>query len=387
MLPRGQIIRNEYRVQHDVDTGATVHQLTADASTNHSLFFLNPSFRPPSPKGSTQVAFVTARGGGPQICLFDLTARSARVLTDVEGLMPFSPAFGPNGNHLYYTTGDGRVGRVDVESGRQETVANTGGGQLGECGISGNGRFIVTASRGETAFSLIVVDVATGSAETIHETEMQMIHAQFHPCDDNFIEYAGHPMPRMWAIDRDGSNNRCLYENQWHEFIVHESFLGASDEMIFAVWPYRLAARNVRDGTMRTIADINTWHMASNREGSLIVSDTNHPDRGLLLIDPRTGMHATLCHPEASSHGSQWKHDHPATPDAWTSKPDEETDARVLSWMEMKVDTVYGPQWTHPHPAFDDDGHRVIYTSDASGDAQVFVVEIDHALLLSLDEQ
>ena len=381
MLATGHVIKNEYALGRDDRTGATVHQLTGHASTNHSLFFLNPSFRPPSPADSAEVAFVTSRDGDPQICLFDFAAKSARVLTDVEGLMPFSPAFGPDGKHLYFTTGDGHVGRVAVESGRQEIVAATAGGQLGECGLSRDGRFIVTASRGDGLFSLVVVDIEAGSAETIHESEMQMIHAQFHPRDANFIEYAGHPMPRMWAIQRDGSDNRCLYGNEWHEFIVHESFLGDTDEMIFAVWPYRLTARNVRTGAMRTIAEINAWHMASNREGTLIATDTNHPDRGLLLIDPRTGKQSVLCHPDASSHGSQWRNDHPATPDAWTSKPGTETDVRVLSWMEMKVDTVYGPQWTHPHPAFDDSGSRVVYTSDASGEAQVFVVEIDDGMM------
>jgi len=381
MLPIGHLIQNEYAEQRDPRTGAKLHRLTTDPSTNHSLFFLNPSFRPPSPFTSTEVAYVTTRGGDPQICLFDFATKSARVLTDVAGLMPFSPAFDPEGKHLYYTTANGRIGRVDIDAGRQEIVATTGGGQLGECGLSRDGSFIVTASRSEGRFSLVVVDVAAGTAATIHESEMQMIHAQFHPCDDTFIEYAGHPIPRMWAIGRDGSDNRCLYENQWNEFIVHESFLGDSDEMIFAVWPYRLAARNVRTGVMRTVAEINAWHMASNRSGTLIVTDTNHPDRGLLLINPRTGRHNILCHPDASSHGSQWHHDHPATPDAWTSKPGPETDARVLSWMEMKVDTVYGPQWTHPHPAFDDSGHRVVYTSDAAGDAQVFVVEIDTAVI------
>jgi Tol biopolymer transport system component len=44
--------------------------------------------------------------------------------------------------------------------------------------------------------------------------------------------------------------------------------------------------------------------------------------------------------------------------------------------MEMKTDTVYGPQWTHPHPSWSPDEKQVIYTSDVSGTAQVYVAEI-----------
>ena len=49
---------------------------------------------------------------------------------------------------------------------------------------------------------------------------------------------------------------------------------------------------------------------------------------------------------------------------------------KSLSWMEMKVDTVYGPQWTHPHPSFSPDETAVVYTSDVSGHSQVYVAVI-----------
>jgi oligogalacturonide lyase len=35
---------------------------------------------------------------------------------------------------------------------------------------------------------------------------------------------------------------------------------------------------------------------------------------------------------------------------------------------------VYSPQHTHPHPCFAPDGRSVIYTSDATGHAQVYEV-------------
>jgi oligogalacturonide lyase len=38
---------------------------------------------------------------------------------------------------------------------------------------------------------------------------------------------------------------------------------------------------------------------------------------------------------------------------------------------------VYAPQHTHPHPRFSPDGHRVVFTSDRTGEAQVYEVLLD----------
>jgi len=369
----GHTFDGEYRTFNDAQTGAVIHQLTDDQSINHSLFFLNPSFRPGN---NDQVTFITERFGSPQLCLFDFADETARVLTDVEGLQPFSPKFSLDGQLLYFTTSTGKVMQVDVDSRETSTLAEQPGANLGEAALSHDGKYIVSAMKGTGKFGLMVTDVAARTSKVILETDLQIIHPQFHPTDSNLIEYAGHPTPRLWLISRDGSNNHCPYENEWNEFIVHESFLGKSDDLIFAIWPKRLGKFNIKTKELSTIVELNAWHMVSNRDGSLIVSDTSHPDRGLLLIDPTTGTYNMLCQPGASCHGSQWQHDHPATPDAWKKQPSEDADPRVLSWMEMKVDTVYGPQWTHPHPAFNDDGSRVVYTSDASGHPQVYIVEI-----------
>ena len=380
-MKKGDLINNEYRQLKDEKTGATVHQLTSDPSTNHSLFFLNPSFRPGTSGERQEVGFVTYRDG-PQLCLFDFATRRALVLTNPDGLQAFSPAYSPDGRFLYYTTEGGQMRRVDVDSAAEETLIDKPPGKIGECSLSGDGRYVVTSCKMDATYGLLVLDVEAQKSEMIFETDLQIIHPQFHPTDANLIEYAGNPNPRLWMIHRDGTQNECLYRNAWNEFIVHESFLGTSNDLIFTIWPYRLARLNIHDRRPETIVETNAWHMASNRDGTLIVSDTNHPDRGLLLINPETGTCRTLCYPGASCHGSQWKFDHPATPDAWKAlPPDADADARVLSWMEMKVDTVYGPQWTHPHPAFDDGGRRVVYTSDVTGDAQVYVVDVPDELL------
>ena len=127
---------------------------------------------------------------------------------------------------------------------------------------------------------------------------------------------------------------------------------------------------------MQTIADFNAWHIASNRDGTKVLCDTVHPDIGLRLVDVRTGEHTPICHPQSSSSGSQWKTDRYALAEDWAAAQQTGDREKALSWMEMKVDTVYGPQWTHPHPSFSPDETAVVYTSDVSGHSQVYVAVI-----------
>ena len=110
--------------------------------------------------------------------------------------------------------------------------------------------------------------------------------------------------------------------------------------------------------------------------GTKVLCDTVHPDIGLRLVDVKTGEHVPICYPNSSSSGSQWKKDRYALAADWAAAQQAGDREKSLSWMEMKVDTVYGPQWTHPHPSFSPDETSVVYTSDVSGHSQVYVAVI-----------
>ena len=369
-LPKGSRIEGEYSADTDPDTGVRVHRLTSGDGTDHAFFFLVSSFRPDHPD---HVGFVTHRGGCPQLCLFDFDSRSARVLTDRDDLHAFSPVFSRDGARIYFTTRAGAIASVDVETGGEREHFRLDGAGLGECALSGDGRWIVSAFKRGGGHGLVVLDLEADKGGVILEKEMKIIHPQFHPADSERIIFAGDPAPRLWTIPREGGAPECLYDNPPTEFIVHESFLGPSDDLIFAIWPYRLARMNLRERKIHTLLEINAWHMVSDPAGEWIVSDTAHPDRGLLLIDPATGAYAPLCHPKASCQGSQWHKDHPAGSEVWAAIRGESGES--LSWMEMKADHVYGPQHTHPHPAFDREGGRVSFTSDRTGASDVYIAE------------
>jgi hypothetical protein len=139
-------------------------------------------------------------------------------------------------------------------------------------------------------------------------------------------------------------------------------------------WPYELRRFHRERRTFTLIAAFNAWHIAGSRDGRRVLCDTAHPDLGLQLVDVATGERRTLCHPQSSCQGSQWRRDRYALAEDWAAAAAERE--RTLSWMEMKADTVYGPQWTHPHPSFSPSERWVVYTSDATGHPQVYAVDL-----------
>jgi hypothetical protein len=224
---------------------------------------------------------------------------------------------------------------------------------------------------------LTVTQTDGSGGEVIFECPRTIIHPQFHPTDNDLIEYAQDPAPRMWLIHRDGTGNACLREHGNDEFIVHETFLGTTGDVIYTVWHYALKRMKLSTRDITTIADFNAWHISSNRAGTKVLCDTNHPDVGLQLVDVATGGRETICYPQSSNGGSQWLKDRYALKEDFEAAALQSERERALSWMEMKVDTVYGPQWTHPHPSFSADERWVVYTSDESGHPQVYAVELD----------
>lgn len=372
MFRKGAAFPSESREGRDAQTGARIVQLTNHPSINHNLYFLTSSFTP----DMKAVVFASYRSGAAQFFKADFPDGDIVQLTDVSGgVHGYSGVIAPDGSELFFTAG-GAVRAVNLRTLKERTLADWEGASLGECSLSADGQFIVTAMKRGGLNYLTVTRTDGSGGEVIFECPRTIIHPQFHPTDNDLIEYAQDPAPRMWLIRRDGTGNTCLHEHGNDEFIVHETFLGLTGDLIFTVWHYALKRMNLTTRHITTIADFNAWHISSNRAGTKVLCDTNHPDIGLQLVDVATGERQTICYPNSSNGGSQWRKDRYALKEDFEAAALASERERALSWMEMKVDTVYGPQWTHPHPSFSADERWVVYTSDESGYPQVYAVEL-----------
>jgi hypothetical protein len=357
---------SEYR---DRSTGARVYQITNHGSINHPTYFLQSSFLP----SGDAILFTSYRTGNAQLFEAAFPGGEIRQLTDADPIHPFSPAIAPGGEKVLFVR-TGSIWELDYRTLEERQIVKFDDAQLGECSLSANGEWITAAVK-HGQLSGIVTGRRDGSEWRLIPFPRTVIHPQFHPLDDQWLIFAGDPAPRMFRVRRDGEAMECLHEHDNNEFIVHETFLGTTGDIVFTVWPFSLRRMSWETRQITTIADYNAWHIAANRAGTQVLCDTNHPDRGLHLIDVATGAPRLIALSESSNQGSQWKTSRYALAEDFAAARSA-AKTQALSWMETSTDTVYGPQWTHPHPSFSFDETKVAFASDRSGHPQVYVVEI-----------
>lgn len=360
---------SEYRRFKDEVTGAVIHQLTSHPSVNHPTYFLTSSFTP----DGRHLIFTSYRSGSPQLYELEFPDGVVRRLTEGEGLHPYSATISPDGSEVYFTR-KGKIEGVRRRDLSTRTLWALEGAQFGECSLSADGLWIVTAMKQGAKNGVALAGTQGAPGRVLVEFPRTVIHPQFHPLDSGWIEFSGDPAPRMHRVRRDGTRLECLYEHGNDEFVVHETFLGRTGDIVFTVWPRALRRMGWESRAMTTIAEFNAWHITPNGAGTAVLCDTNHPDIGLQIVDVGTGKRRTICHSRSSNGGSQWKKSRYALEEDWAAARAEKKGA--LSWMEMPTDKVYGPQWTHPHPSFSPDEKLSAYTSDVSGHPQVYVVEL-----------
>jgi dipeptidyl aminopeptidase/acylaminoacyl peptidase len=363
---KGDRFPSERSSFHDRATGARVYQLTNHPSINHPTYFLQSSF---TPDGQSLI-FTSYRTGGAQLFeIFPYPNGEIRQLTGGPAIHPFSPAIHPDGRRIAFVRG-GEIWEIDRVTLEERRVAGFSGAQLGECSLGAGGEWITAAVKQGSQQGLVAGRI-DGSAFNLIPFPRTVIHPQFHPIEEEWIEFSGDPAPRMHRVRRDGSGLECLYHHGNDEFVVHETFLGGTGNLVFTVWPRALRTMDWTTREIRTITDFNAWHITPNRAGTQVLCDTNHPDLGLHVIEAANGARHRLCLSEASSQGTQWRKSCYALAEDFAAAT-----AGALSWMEMPTDSVYGPQWTHPHPSFSPDEKLVAFASDRTGHTQVYVVEV-----------
>ena len=360
-MARGDTWSPEARVCHDAHTGARIRQVTDHNSIHHHPFFFVPAYD----DAMARLVFVSHRTGRPEIFAEDRESGRLVQLTERESLAEYSIYPSHDGRWVYYTAGTGAY-RVCTETQREERLLDFGDVKLRESGMVADAMgttalsfddrcWAIRFSQGGQA-NLCIIDTQSGAHDIILQRDT-IAHLMFCPDDSDLLFYAGPLKDRVWVIKRDGSENRRLYQRKPGEWITHETWLPGRRELAFVDWNKGIRAIHVDSGVERRVASFNAWHAVCNPAGSLMVADTNFPDIGLQLFDPRDGVGEpmTLCHPQASSQGAHWNGPFP---------------------YEDGPIQVNAPQHTHPHPSFSPDSRRVVYTSDRSGMAQIYEVEI-----------
>lgn len=359
-MGRGDVHPSESEILTDPQTGAKIRRVTAHPSIHHHPFFLAPAFD----DAGRRLYFVSHRTGTPQVFAEDRITGQLVQLTDRDGLDEWSIHPSHDGRWLYYTA-RGVGYRLDLDSFQEEPVVHfpdsgpkrVGGvaGEMGTTALSHDDRWWAFRVPAATGQALMVVDTHTGHTH-IAAHGPAIGHIQFCPDDANLISYAGPHTARLRVVQRDGSNDRLIYQQQPDQWVTHEVWIPGRRQLAFIDWPHAIRVIDPETEQVSTLAEFNFWHASFDRSGRYLIADTNCPDVGLQLVDLTNKRHQTICFPRASNAGSHW-----AGPFPYGKGPIQ----------------VYAPQHTHPHPVFAPDGTSVIYTSDVTGQAHVYEVSLN----------
>ncbi len=343
------------------ETGRMVRQVTTHSSIHHHPFFFVEAYD----DQMCHLVFISHRTGRPQIFLEIQETGELFQITDEEDLAEWSVIPSRDGRWIYYIAGQGGF-RVNPGNGDAEQLVSFGdaemreqgmvGAAMGTTALSASGCWWAVPVRCKDRMRFWMIDTQTGSANVFLE-KATIGHPQFCPDDEDLILYAGPMTDRVWVTDRSGRKDRRMHERT-HElqWITHEIWRPGHRSILFVDWPNGIGEIDVVTGAVKHVSDFPVWHGAPDRTGTRLVCDTNFPDRGLHLVDfeaPPASQPFFLHRPQASSMGEHW--------------------ARPFPYGKGPV-KVYAPQHTHPHPRFSPDGGQIVFTSDRTGHAQVYVI-------------
>lgn len=364
-MPKAAVFAREQSVTADPATGRRVRQVTDHPSIHHHPFFFVPAYD----AAMRRLVFISHRTGAPQIFFEDRNSGTLVQATDRGDLAPWSIYPSADGRFVYFTAGTG-AWRIDLWSLEEEQLADFGdvemrekgmvGAAMGTTALSADGRWWAVPVKAGAVSRFVLIDTQNKTSAVFLERDT-IGHPQFCPDDDDLILYAGPLTDRVWVTDRSGRNNRRVYEREDRmQWVTHETWLPGRRAVAFVDWPRGMRVIDIDNKTARWLTDFPAWHAAPDREGEHFVCDTNHPDRGLHVIPVNGNANAThawpLCRSDASSEGAHW--------------------AGQFPYNNGPV-AVEARQHTHPHPRFSPDGARVVFTSDRTGHAQIYEVELE----------
>jgi oligogalacturonide lyase len=367
-MPKGTIFPSEATETRDSKTNVLIRRITSHSSHHHHPFYYVPAYD----DQMRWLFFASHRTGSPQFFAERRETGQLVQLTDREDLNEWSFHPSHDGRFLFFTTESGGW-RLNMESLREEQLVDFEGGKKA-AGMVGAG--MVGAGMGTTTLShddkwwaipvcrgsgakLLSVNTETGEATVVCENEV-IGHPQFHPNDSCLLRYGGPFHRRIWVTERNGDNHHLAYQRNdaAKEWIVHECWRPGTREILTTNWPHGVIAIDVDTTAWRWVARFNAWHPMVDPKGERMVTDTKNPDTGLQIFDISDPVASPnlLCESLSSNVGEHWNTDH-------------------CPYDDGPVD-VFAPQHTHPHPNFSPDGRLVLFTSDRTGNAQLYEASV-----------
>ncbi len=370
----------------DSSTDAEVIQWTQGSGKNHHLYFTTHSVT----SDDRWLVFLSERDGNPNLYAVDRLDGAIRKISQndvgtlrsyvyplggLTGLSKVSPCLDPYRNRLFYIRDD-RVFQVnldDPEPTEHFLGALPGGWYGGFTHISADGRTLCVPLTDPRAFAeektqweqldhvpsrmeaaclftrLYFIDLESGAQRIAAEVPFWVTHVQFDPAGSQRMIFNlegsgdGAPLPdRIWCLETDGTF-RPLAPEAEGEWRSHENWAPDGRSILY---------HGSRAG--RAFVAARTWEGELLHETAIDGVDFWHatglPDGRRLAVDRRDGM-ISLIDPQPGG-------------------------ARPRLVDLCRHDTTIEDQDTHAHPIAALHGRSLVFSSDRSGDCQVYEVAI-----------
>jgi oligogalacturonide lyase len=344
---RGTVFDGEQIETTDQATGASIIQITSASVPSRVLYFEYPSFN----TANDTLFFLTQRTGirGAPWDLYRANADGSNLMQLSDADYPLEYGYpDPNDPRAIYGVRENALIRLDidtceeVEIGRCPEVDTLHNGTM-----DGSGKWYlsigtIAGGSGDTrdADTYIVRFRTDGSEVAILGRNYARAHLT---CNHSgallHFRHAWSGPNALAVCDINGEHMRRI---GFQDF-AHRTWLGTTDRLQGPLLPpgHGIVQVELTDEEPTPIcAGPYFWHSASTTDGQWIVSDTNWPQQGIMLVHVESGRYAAVVQ-------------HRGMPDGG---------------------------YSHPHPSFDRDGSHVIYTSNRGGLMHVYVAEIPDTL-------
>lgn len=346
----------------DPATGREVWQMTEGSYTSHVPYTYSRAFS----RDEEHIVLSSNRSGRFQVFRLHVPTGEAAALSDLPDYENMSLNVDPSGKEVYVTAG-ARIVAIEVLTGEERTVIDcsplSGGAPItSRAGLNGAGtKVLVTYRRPDGRMALAIGDTRTGAApqEVFVFTMFERVsHPLFCPADDDLVTFV--PLPdtqnnmdlkpgeraRTWRLKLSTGETRPMIMAPAGFRATHESWAPDGSRLYFHLkqvpnWSPASIASIAAEGGETTVhytsETIKLGHSSVNAAHTMIVSDSQAPETNeLVLIDIATGRSKVLCYPNATG----------------------------------------APHPNHVHPNFSPSGSKVIFTSDVTGHAQVYMIPL-----------
>ena len=338
-------------------------QMTTGPAASHNLYPSGPTCT----SDGRFVVHVSHESGAPNFCCTETATGEMWRLTYRRDINPFSGAVTRDDMAELYAAGES-LWAVTMPDGTETLMASFAGSRVMDMAVSPDGRFAAVTLRSGGRGRIVEVDLASCACRDVLVREGVVSRVRYSPFGDRIL-YSGGADERVRVVNRDGTADRLFYRQTSGEWVLNGAWLDANTALFVKFHDGLYAIGGT--GGAQALFKGPVWHPDARSDGKLIVCDTHSPDIGLIIMSADGTKWRTLCYPRSSNRGSRWG-DHLPT-------GDESMETSLLAGEAAATDgreSEYGPEWTHPHPSFSPDGTSVFYTSDVTGQPQVYLAQI-----------